>query len=116
MIPYTRHDVTRQDVEAVGEFMQRAASGYVPLTRGPEVEAFEHRLSRFTGGLVVACNSGTAALHLALRALGVGEGVGDVGEDVVHRFHFPFLNTIRIDNQGMKKNTPTANLVSPMPQ
>ncbi len=42
---------------------------------GPEVEAFEGEFARFCGvRFCVACNSGTSALHLALRALGIGPG------------------------------------------
>jgi dTDP-4-amino-4,6-dideoxygalactose transaminase len=47
-------------------------SGWVaPL--GPDVDAFEHEVARRVGvGHAVAVNSGTAALHLALLALGIG--------------------------------------------
>lgn len=45
------------------------------LTQGPTVERFEETLAEYLGVRhVVACSSGTAALHLALRALGVGPG------------------------------------------
>ena len=42
---------------------------------GDEVEAFEHELATFCGaGYAVGVNSGTDALELALRGLGVGAG------------------------------------------
>src|SRR5579864_9240991 len=42
---------------------------------GPEVEAFEEEFAAYCGVRhAVAVNSGTAALHLALLALGVGSG------------------------------------------
>lgn len=42
---------------------------------GPEINAFETELEEFVGsGHAVALSSGTAALHLALKAVGVGEG------------------------------------------
>lgn len=46
----------------------------VPL--GPNVNAFEEELEKFVGGegAVVALSSGTAAVHLALLACGVGPG------------------------------------------
>lgn len=45
------------------------------ITRGPRVGAFEQALSAYFGGArVVALNSCTAALHLALIASGVGPG------------------------------------------
>jgi pyridoxal phosphate-dependent aminotransferase EpsN len=44
-------------------------------TVGPQLERFERAFSERVGGLAsVALASGTAALHLALRALGVGPG------------------------------------------
>jgi dTDP-4-amino-4,6-dideoxygalactose transaminase len=45
------------------------------LILGPEVEAFERALAAFCGARhAVACASGTDALVLILRALGVGRG------------------------------------------
>lgn len=42
---------------------------------GPEVAAFEEEVAAYLGGKhAVACNSGTDALILALRALGIGSG------------------------------------------
>ena len=42
---------------------------------GPFVDRFERELSEYLGGLgVCALSSGTAALHLALLALGIGPG------------------------------------------
>ena len=42
---------------------------------GPHVDAFEHELCAYTGAPhAVALSSGTAALHLALEALGIGAG------------------------------------------
>ncbi len=55
---------------AIGRVLE---SGWFAL--GPEVEAFEDAFAGYLGSAhVVAVNSGTAALHLALLALGVGEG------------------------------------------
>jgi len=45
------------------------------LTTGPAVEAFEDKLAGITGGkFAVSCSSGTAALHLATLAIGLGPG------------------------------------------
>ncbi|MBT2758410.1 aminotransferase class I/II-fold pyridoxal phosphate-dependent enzyme [Mesobacillus foraminis] len=42
---------------------------------GPNVDAFEEEITKITGtGGAVAVSSGTAAIHLALRLLGVGKG------------------------------------------
>lgn len=49
-------------------------SGWV-APAGPDLEAFEHELSEFTGAAAVAAlSSGTAALHLALMCVGVRPG------------------------------------------
>lgn len=69
-LPYGRHDVTEADAEAV----RRALfSGW--LTTGPAVDRFEHALASVCGGMHVAVvNSGTAALHAAYAATGLGPG------------------------------------------
>ena len=43
-------------------------------TEGPNVDEFEREFSAFIGLPSVAVNSGTSALHLGLRLLGVGHG------------------------------------------
>src|SRR5690349_23510916 len=43
-------------------------------TVGPNIPAFEQAFERRLGRPAVALSSGTAALHLGLRALGVGPG------------------------------------------
>lgn len=58
-------------------------SGWV--TQGPQVEAFEREFAAFVGAPhACAVSSGTAALHLALRAAGVG--AGDEVVTVSHSF------------------------------
>lgn len=53
---------------------------------GPQVSAFEDDFARYCGTAhAVGVNSGTAALHLALRALDVGRG--DRVVTVAHTFH-----------------------------
>ena len=45
------------------------------LTMGPQTEALEEAFARATGSAhAVAVSSGTAALHLSLRALDIGPG------------------------------------------
>lgn len=67
-IPYGRQSVDEDDVAAVVEVLRGDW-----LTTGPAVDEFEQALSRRTGGHpVVAVNSGTAALHAAYAAAGVG--------------------------------------------
>ncbi|TDB77632.1 DegT/DnrJ/EryC1/StrS aminotransferase family protein [Micromonospora sp. KC721] len=70
MLPYGRQSVTDDDVAAVV-----AALRSDWLTTGPQVEAFETDLSRWTGGTgCAAVSNGTAALHVAYAAAGVGPG------------------------------------------
>ena len=69
-IPYSRHWITREDVDAVANQLQTPW-----LTQGPKVAEFEKELTAVTGAkYAVAVASGTAALHLAALAAGVGPG------------------------------------------
>lgn len=69
-LPYGRQSIDDDDVAAVLEVLRDPW-----LTQGPRVRDFEEALAAATGAAaVVAVNSGTAALHLAYKALGVGEG------------------------------------------
>lgn len=70
MIPYGRQEITQQDIDSVTEVLQ---SDF--LTQGPQIPLFEQNLASYCGAEhAVAVNSGTAALHLACLALGVGPG------------------------------------------
>lgn len=67
---YGRQTVDDDDVDAVV-----AALRGPYLTCGPLVERFEAELARYVGANHVSvCSSGTAALHLAYAALGIGSG------------------------------------------
>ena len=69
-IPLTDVVISEEDVEAVLDCLR---SGW--LTSGPRTQAFEAALSEHLGGgHAVAVSSGTAALHLACRAIGLGPG------------------------------------------
>jgi len=69
-LPYARQTVSEDDIAAVTRVLR---SDW--LTTGPEVRKFEEELARITGAkFAVACSSGTAALHLAALAAGLGPG------------------------------------------
>ncbi len=69
-LPYGRQEIGDADVKAVVEAL---VSGW--LTTGPRVVEFEQAFVSHIGAKeCVAVNSGTAALHCAMRALGVGTG------------------------------------------
>lgn len=70
MIPYGRQWVSEDDIAAVLAVLRGDW-----LTTGPMVPAFERRLADATGAAdAVALSSGTAALHAAMFALGIGPG------------------------------------------
>ncbi|HEX7745992.1 MAG TPA: aminotransferase class V-fold PLP-dependent enzyme [Micromonosporaceae bacterium] len=70
MLPYGRQSVDDSDIEAVV-----AALRSDWLTTGPQVDAFEADLAGWTGGVpCVAVSNGTAALHTAYAAAGIGAG------------------------------------------
>jgi len=69
-VPLTDIAMPEQDVEAVLDCLR---SGW--LTMGPRTKAFEEALARYVGTPHAATvSSGTAALHLACVAAGLGEG------------------------------------------
>ena len=69
-VPLTDIAMAEQDVQAVLDCLQ---SGW--LTMGPRTQAFEQALADYVGTPhAVAVSSGTAALHLALLAGGIGPG------------------------------------------
>ncbi|HYN97896.1 MAG TPA: aminotransferase class V-fold PLP-dependent enzyme [Pilimelia sp.] len=70
MLPYGRQSIDDADVAAVTETLR---SDW--LTTGPQVTAFEADLAAWTGGApCVAVSNGTAALHVAYAAAGIGAG------------------------------------------
>ena len=67
-VPFARPDITDAEVDAVVRVLR---SGW--LTTGPEVQRFERAFADRIGTKhAIAVCSGTAALHLALEAAGVG--------------------------------------------
>lgn len=69
-IPLTNVEMTEDDVQAV---LACLSEGW--LTMGPRTQAFEAAFAGWLGAQrAVAVGSGTAALHLALLAAGVGPG------------------------------------------
>lgn len=65
MLPYGRQTIEDDDVEAVAAALR---SDF--LTTGPLVDEYERHFAEAAGAkYAVACNSGTAALHLAAMAL-----------------------------------------------
>ena len=70
-------DLKRQHQQIKGEIFAQFEKVYdnTAFSGGPFVAAFEEEFARFCGvRYVVAVNSGTSALHLAMLALGIGKG------------------------------------------
>lgn len=69
-IPYGRHFLDESDIQAVVEVLRH---GW--LTQGPKVGEFEAAVAARVGvKYAVAVSSGTAALHIACMAAGIGKG------------------------------------------
>ena len=63
-------DITDKEIEYVNQVLRSGV-----LSIGPKIEEFETMIAKFTGVKhAVAVNSGTSALHLIIRALGIKEG------------------------------------------
>jgi perosamine synthetase len=69
-VPLSRPSVTQIEKDRVAAVLDRGR-----LAMGPETAAFEEAMSDICGTtFAVAVNSGTSALHLIVRALGLGPG------------------------------------------
>lgn len=69
-LPFAVPDIGEEEIAAVVKVLR---SGWI--TTGPEVQAFQREFAQAIGApYAIAVNSCTAALHLALEALGVGPG------------------------------------------
>jgi UDP-4-amino-4,6-dideoxy-N-acetyl-beta-L-altrosamine transaminase len=70
MIPYGKHLVDEQDIDAVVDVLRNQF-----LTQGTIVPQFEQALCDYTGcQYATAVNSATSGLHVACLAVGVGQG------------------------------------------
>ncbi len=69
MLPYSRQSIEEDDIKAVIEVLKSDM-----ITQGEKVKEFEKAVASFLGRkYAVAFNSGTAALHAAYFAAGIGE-------------------------------------------
>lgn len=92
MIKLASPDIRQDDIKRCVEVLQ---SGN--LVQGAQVKQFEESLARFSGnfGSFCAVSSGTAALHLALKALGISRG----DRVLVPDFTFPATANV-VENLG----------------
>ena len=70
MIPLSAPDILESDIEAVAEVLRGPR-----LSLGPVAQAFEHAMADYVGvEHGIAVRSGTAGLHLCIRARNIGPG------------------------------------------
>jgi UDP-4-amino-4,6-dideoxy-N-acetyl-beta-L-altrosamine transaminase len=70
MIPYGRQDINQADIDSVVNVLK---SNF--LTQGPQVPLFENIVAEYCNAKYgIAANSATSALHIACKALNLGEG------------------------------------------
>ena len=80
-VPLSSPDIVGKDIEAVMGVMKTRY-----LSIGPKVVEFEKRMNEYAGvKYAIAVNSGTSALHLIIRGMGIREG------DVVITTPFSFI-------------------------
>jgi UDP-4-amino-4,6-dideoxy-N-acetyl-beta-L-altrosamine transaminase len=69
-IPYSRQWIGEEDISEVIDVLRSDL-----ITQGPRIKEFEEKLALYCGAqFAVAVSTGTAALHLACLAAGIGEG------------------------------------------
>ena len=125
ILPFHVPEIAEEEIQSVVETLR---SGW--LTTGPKVKRLEENFADYVGCRhAVAVNSGTAALHLALDALGVKEGdevlvptmtFASTAEVVLYFKARPLLvdcrqDTLNLDpNQIEKKVTPKTKAIIPV--
>ena len=69
-IPYGKHYIDEDDIQSVVDVLRNGM-----LTQGPKIAEFENKVADYVGvKYAVAVSSGTAALHLACKVLGIKKG------------------------------------------
>ena len=85
-VPLSRPYLGKEEIEAVAEVLRTPF-----LSLGPRFREFEAMFSEYMGGhKAIAVSSGTAGLHLAVRAVGVREG------DLVITTPFSFISSSNV--------------------
>ncbi len=89
-IPLSAPDISEEDIESVTAVLRTPH-----LSLGPKLEEFESALATYIGtSHAIAVSSGTAGLHLCIRALEISEG----DEVIVPSFTFiAVANTVRYE-------------------
>ena len=90
-IPLSAPDIEEEEIQAVASVLRTPH-----LSLGPRLEEFERAVASYVDtGDAIAVSSGTAGLHLCVRALGIGPG----DEVIVPSFAFVAVaNAVRYEN------------------
>jgi perosamine synthetase len=92
-IPLSAPDIEEQDIAAVAGVLRTPR-----LSLGPKLEEFEHAIASYVGaGHAIGVSSGTAGLHLCVRALGIGPG----DEVIVPSFAFIAVANVLLYEQAI---------------
>ena len=77
-VPFIIPEITKNDKNAVLNALNSRL-----LTDGPKLRKFESIFAKFTGAkFAIGVSNGTAALHLSLKALGIGKGSEVIVPDI----------------------------------
>ncbi len=69
-IPLSKPDISQDEIKAVKEVLETDT-----LSIGPKIKEFESEICKYVGVKnAIAVNSGTSALHILVRSLGIKEG------------------------------------------
>jgi dTDP-4-amino-4,6-dideoxygalactose transaminase len=110
-VPLVDLVIAPEEIEEVAGVLR---SGW--LTMGPETERFEHEFAEYTGAAhAVAVTNGTAALHLALLAAGVGPGDEVIVPSLtfvatVAAIEYTGAEPVFVDIQGLDRPWPSARM------
>jgi perosamine synthetase len=90
-IPLSAPDVREEEIQLVVDVLRTPH-----LSLGPKLEEFEHAIAEYVGtDNAIGVSSGTAGLHLCVRAMGIGAG----DEVIVPSFAFiAAANALRYEN------------------
>ena len=90
-IPLAKPQILESDIEAVVEVLRTSQ-----LALGPKLAEFEDAVATYVGSsFAVAVNSGTSALHLAVRCLNLNEG----DEVIIPSFAFPAVINVLLQEK-----------------
>ena len=69
-VSLSKPDITKKELDAIAEVLSSSI-----LSIGPKVKEFEKKIAEYVGAKhAIAVNSGTSALHLCVRSLGIKDG------------------------------------------